>query len=114
MTATTTWNPMTFTDYDVLKGKDVFSSDGQKVGSITEFLRPEGQIATVRGRHYFLLDPGLIKDWFQGFNQVYLPESAIDYVGTDRVTLNLTADQIKQRGQEWTRQPAGFERYQRI
>ena len=114
MSVTTTWRPTTFTDYDVLKGKAVFSADGQNVGSIANILRPSLEMPAARGQHYFLLDPGLIKDWFQGFDQVYLPESAITDVGPDRVTLNLTAEQIKQRGQEWTRQPAGFERYKRI
>jgi hypothetical protein len=105
---------MKLTDYDVLKGKAVYSADGQKVGSITNILRPALEMPAARGQHYFLLDPGLIKDWFQGFNQVYLPEAVIADVGPDRVTLNLTAEQIKQRGQDWTKQPAGFERFQRI
>lgn len=114
MSTTMTWNPLTHTDYDLLTGKAVISADGQKVGSITSVLHPNQEMPAARGRHYFLLDPGLIKDWFQGFDQVYLPESAIADVGSDQVTLNLSADQIKQRGQEWTRQPSDLARYRRV
>ena len=113
MSVTTTWNPMTHADYDALKGKDVFSADGEKVGSISEILHPNMDMPAARGRHFFLLDPGLMKDWFGGFNQVYLPESTIDEVGSDRITLSLTAEQIKQRGNEWTTQPTGLANYRR-
>ena len=40
MSVTTTWNPMTHTDYDILKGKDVFSANGEKVGSIARSSTP--------------------------------------------------------------------------
>ena len=111
MSVTTTWNPMTHSDYDVLKGKEVFSADGEKVGSISQILHPNMDMPAARSRHFFLLDPGLMKDWFGGFNQVYLPESAIDEVGSDRISLNLTADQIKQRGKQWTQEPSGLASY---
>jgi len=105
------WNPMTHADYDVLTDKDVYSADGQKIGTIRTALHPRQDMPDARGRHYFLLDPTLIKDWFQGFDEVYLPESAIASVQADRVVLNLTADQIKQRSQDWTRSPAGIDQY---
>ena len=113
MSVTTTWNPMTHSDYDTLKGKDVFSADGEKVGSISQVLHPNADMPVARGRHFFLLDPGLMKDWFGGFNQVYLPESAINDVGSDRISLNLTAEQIKQRGKQWSTEPSGLASYRR-
>ena len=113
MSVTTTWTPTTHTDYDVLKGKDVFSADGEKVGSVSQILHPNMDMPAARGRHFFLLDPGLMKDWFGGFNQVYLPESAIREVGPDRISLELTADQIKQRGNQWTQEPSGLASYRR-
>jgi hypothetical protein len=114
MATMTTWNPMTHTDYDALKGLEVFSADGEKVGTIGEILHPNQEMHAARGKHFFLLDPGLMKDWFGGFNQVYLPESTIDDVGTDHVTLSLTANQIKQRGKEWTAEPTGLKNYRRV
>jgi hypothetical protein len=104
---------MTHADYDMLKGTDVFSADGEKVGSISEILHPNMDMPAARGRHFFLLDPGLMKDWFGGFDQVYLPESTLDDVTSKQITLNLTADQIKQRGNEWTTEPAGLASYRR-
>jgi hypothetical protein len=114
MSVTTRWNPTTHTDYDLLKGQTVFSADGEKVGSIAQTLHPNMDMPAARGRHFFLLDPGLIKDWFQGFDQVFLPESAIESVGPKGVQLSLTADQIKQRGKEWTTQPTGLADYRRV
>ena len=113
MPVVATWTPMTHTDYDVLKGLDVFSADGEKVGSIAEILHPNIEMPAARGKHFFLLDPGLMKDWFGGFNQVYLPESTIETVGSERGTLSLTAEQIKRRGQEWTAEPTGLREYRR-
>ena len=114
MSVTTTWNPMTHTDYDILKGKEVFSANGESVGTIAGIFHPTMDMPAARGRHYFLLDPGLIKDWFGGFDQVYLPESAIESVSPDRVVLNLTSEQIKQRGNQWTTEPTGLTSYRRV
>ena len=114
MSVTTTWNPMKHTDYDILKGKEVFSANVESVGSIAGTFHPNMDMPAARGRHYFLLDPGLIKDWFQGFDQVYLPESSIESVSADRVVLNLTSEQIKQRGKEWTKEPTGLTSYRRV
>jgi hypothetical protein len=113
MPVTTTWNPTTHADYDALKGKDVFSADGEKVGSISQIMHPNMDMPAARGRHFFLLDPGLMKDWFGGFNQVYLPESTVSEVRPDRITLDLTAEQIKQRGSEWGMEPTGLASYRR-
>ena len=95
MSVTTTWNPMTHTDYDPLQGQEVFSANGEKVGSIAGIFHPTMDMPAARGRHYFLLDPGLIKDWFGGFDQVYLPESAIESVsaGSGGAESDLGADQ---------------------
>jgi hypothetical protein len=105
---------MTHADYDLLQGREVFSADGEKVGSIAGIFHPNMDMPAARGRHYFLLDPGLIKDWFGGFDQVYLPESAIESVSPDRVALNLTAEQVKKQGTQWTAEPRGLASYRRV
>ena len=96
-------------DYDLLTGKDVYSAEGDKVGTVKGVYRPAGDFAAGVGRHYFLLDPGLLRDWFGGYDEVYLPESAIGLVTTERVDLHLTKDQIK--GQDWTTRPADLDTY---
>jgi uncharacterized protein (TIGR02271 family) len=103
------WTPAAAADYDVLTGKDVYSAEGDKVGSIKGVWHPSGAFAAGVGRHYFLLDPGLVRDWFGGYDEVYLPESAIALVTSERVDLNLTKDQIK--GQDWTTRPADLDTY---
>jgi hypothetical protein len=111
VTNTTLWKPMTIEDYGLIPGKDVYSRDGEKVGSITEVWHPETNFPASRGQHYFLLDPGLLKGWFGGFDKVYLPESAVESVSSDQVVVNLTKDQIKQAS--WTEMPVGWDRYRR-
>ena len=108
-TTMTMWAPTTHADYDMLLNKDVYSSDGEKVGTVKKVFHPEGDFVATRGRHFFLLDPGLMKEWFGGFSDVYLPESAIQTVTQDRVTVSFTKDQIKNQG--WTTKPADIDRY---
>jgi uncharacterized protein (TIGR02271 family) len=105
----TRWAPTAPADYDQFTGKDAYSAEGDKVGTIKGVYHPAGDFAAGVGRHYFLLDPGLMRDWFGGFDKVYLPESAIDLVSADRVVLNLTKDQVK--NQDWTTKPAGIDAY---
>ena len=107
----TRWMPTSHADYDVLVGKDVYSADAEKVGTIKAVFHPEGDFATSRGHHFFLLDPGLLKEWFGGFSDVYLPESAIESVTQDRVAISFTKDQVKNQG--WTTKPAVIDRYRR-
>jgi hypothetical protein len=104
---------MTHADYDQLKGKTVVSANGEDVGSIGQIFHPNQDMPAERGQHYFLLNPGLMKDWFGGCDKVYLPESAIAQVSAKQVTLNLISQQIKQRGTEWTTEPSGFASYRR-
>jgi hypothetical protein len=52
-----------------------------------------------------------MKGWFGGFDQVYFPETTLDEVRSDRILLNLTAEQVKQRGTEWTTQPNDMASY---
>jgi len=103
------WAPTAYADYDVLTGKDVHSAEGDKVGTIKRAFRPSGDFAAGVGRHYFLLDPGALRDWFGGYDEVYLPESAITGVSDDRVTVSYTKDQIKNAG--WTTRPADLDSY---
>jgi sporulation protein YlmC with PRC-barrel domain len=107
-----TWTPTTHTDYDQLKGKDVYSRDGEKLGSIGAVFHPDLEMPEARGKHYFLLDPGVLREWFGGQQEVYLPESAITEFGDDRVVVGFTKDQVK--GQGWTTTPAGFDRIRRV
>src|SRR4051812_41547701 len=87
-----TWNPMTHADYDTLQGKDVFSIDGDKVGTIRQVFHPNADIAVAKGRHVFLLDPGMFREWFGGMSDVYLPEAAIESVDEAGVHIQYTKD----------------------
>lgn len=108
---TTMWNPLSHEDYGLIPGKDVYSRDGEKVGTVKEVWHPETDFPASRGQHYFLLDPGLLKEWFAGYDKVYLPESSVEGVTSDQIVVNLTKDQIKQAG--WTETPTGWDRYRR-
>ena len=98
VTNTVMWNPLSHEDYGLMPGKDVFSRDCERVGSIKEVWHPESKFPTARSQHYFLLGPGLFKDWFGGYDKVYLPESAVELVMPDYIVVNLTNEEIKRRG----------------
>ena len=86
-----------WSDYDVLKGMDVFTRDGDKIGTFKSIYHPNLDFEQSLGRHYFLLDPGMMKDWFGGLDKTYIPETAIQGMSDNGVFLNLTEDQIKNR-----------------
>jgi hypothetical protein len=50
----TRWAATTANDYDLLSGKDVFSADGEMVGTIKVIYHPMGDFPATRGHHYFL------------------------------------------------------------
>jgi len=106
-TNTVMWNPLSHEDCGLIQGKDVYSRNSVKVGSVEEVWHPETEFPASRGQHYFLVDPGLLRGWFGGFDKVYLPESAIESASPDRVVVNLTKDQIKQVG--WPETPTGWD-----
>jgi hypothetical protein len=94
-TMLTKWAPAGHMDYDVLKDRDVFTRDGEKVGTFKTVYHPNMSFEMSRGKHYFLLDPGLLKDWFGGLDQTYIPESAISGFNDQGVFLNYSEDEIK-------------------
>lgn len=107
-TTMTRWNPMTHADYDALKGTDVFSRDGEKLGSIDAVFHPNQEMPAARGGHYFRLDPGLLKKWFTNREEAYFSERAIEGVTDDGVYLSFTKDTVTQ--QTWDR-PGDLEAY---
>jgi hypothetical protein len=107
----TTWAPSTHEDVDALNGRDVFSREGTKLGTFKAVFHPNMDFSVARGRHYLLLEPSLMKDWFGGLDETYVPESAIAGYTADGVYLNLTEDEIKNRSWE---APADLSTYRRM
>ena len=107
----TPFTPAGHQDYDALIGRDVFTRDGEKVGTLKTVFHPNLDFEQSRGRHYFLLEPGLMKDWFGGLDETYIPENAISGTTGEGVYLNLSEDEIKQ--QRWEK-PATIGSYRRV
>ena len=87
------WSPQSHEDYDRLKGRTVFSSDGAEIGALCAVLHPPQDMPEARGGHYFLvestrLDPGL------GGEELYLSEQVLDRVESDRVILAVPRDRL--------------------
>ncbi|HEV2108303.1 MAG TPA: PRC-barrel domain-containing protein [Thermomicrobiales bacterium] len=110
MVNTMTWMPTTHADYDALKGRDVVSSDGQKVGTIEAIFHPNQDLAVARGNHYFLVKPGMVQNLFGG-EEVYVPETALTEVTPEQIQLAYPKDQLQ--SQAWTTKPAGLESFRR-
>jgi len=72
------------------KGEDVFDSNGQKVGTISDF-----------GTEHLDVSAG-----FLGIEHLYVPFSEIAREHNDQVFLNVPRDQI--RGKGWQQQPTGY------
>ena len=82
-------------DYESAKGLDVYGSDGQKIGTVDEVLTD-----TNTGKRYFLVKSG---PFGLGTETLYVPESAVELVGNDRVVLNVTKTDAEAHG--WVSPP---------
>jgi sporulation protein YlmC with PRC-barrel domain len=103
-----TWNPTTHSDYDALKGMDVFTSDDEKIGTVDQVLHPADD-STARDRHYFLVKPGML-DKLTGEDEMYVPATQVQMVGEDRLILETTKDRV--RSMDWSR-PRDVDTYRR-
>lgn len=87
------WTPSPNYDYNQLQNLDVYGAKGNKIGSVSQVMTD-----TTTKQHYLLVKAGLL-----GNQDYYIPESAIDMVGQDRVVIDKTEDQLKSSG--WTKPP---------
>ncbi len=80
---------------DHVKGLAVYGSNGEKIGTVDEVLTD-----TTSGRRYFLVKGGPLG---LGTDTFYIPESAVELTGSDRVVLNMTKTDIEAQG--WMNPP---------
>lgn len=80
---------------DQVKGLGVYGSDDQKIGTVDEVLTD-----ATAGRRYFLVKSGLLG---LGTDTYYIPESAVELVGSERVVLNMTKNDVEAQG--WMNPP---------
>jgi hypothetical protein len=108
--STTTWNPMTHEEYDLLNGFDVYSSDNEKLGTIKEVCHPATAMPEARGEHYFRVEPGMFKKLFSDLDEVFIAETMIRDVRPDdnRVILSVPRDRVQD--EDWGR-PHDFDTY---
>jgi hypothetical protein len=109
-TTMTPWNPTTHEDYNKLKGMKVFAEDGQEVGEVKEIFHPNMEMPEARGKHYMLVSPGLLDNWFGGLEEAYLPETAIAGFTSDGVVLSVTKDELKSQS---LNEPTDIDSYRR-
>ena len=89
----TTWTFTTHADYDALKGMDIFTADDEKIGKVDEVLHPANN-SRAPDQHFFLVKPGML-DKLGGANELYVPATAVQLVGEDRVVLDVTSDIVQ-------------------
>jgi sporulation protein YlmC with PRC-barrel domain len=102
------WNPTTHQDYDVLKGKDVFTSDNEKIGTVDQVLHPAND-STARDQHYFLVKPSML-DRLSGQDELYIPATTVQMVGEDRLVLETPTARIEAANWSQPRNVKSFRR----
>lgn len=93
----TEWTPETESDYDHLKGLQVVSQDGERLGRISSIVHPDHDHIDASGGHFFLFEPSTRKDWFGGIDEAYLPESAMSAVTEEGLLISMTEEEIRRR-----------------
>jgi sporulation protein YlmC with PRC-barrel domain len=111
--STTMWNPTRHEDYDTLKGFEVYTSDNEKLGKITEVCHPAMEMSSARGKHYFRVDPGTMKKLFTNADEVFVPERLVSIVepGDDKVILEVPKSRVEKT--DWSR-PRDYDTYRRV
>jgi rRNA processing protein Gar1 len=87
------FNPQTHEEYDAIKGRDVYSADNEKIGTIDQVLHPANE-STSKDQHFFLVKPGMV-DKLSGQDEMYIPASVISMVSEDRVILETSTASIR-------------------
>lgn len=93
----TPWTPDTESDYERLKGMQVVSKDGDRLGRVSHIIHPNHGATEGEGGHFFLFQPEQQKEWFGGLDEAYLPESALAGVTDVGVLIDMTEAEIRQR-----------------
>ena len=108
----TTWNPTTHTDYETLKGFEVYTNDDEKLGTIAEVCHPAVEMPAARGQHYFRVEPGTLKKLFTDAEEVFVPERLVRMVNLneDKVILEVPKNAVKKT--DWSR-PADYNSFRR-
>jgi len=91
------WTPETELDYDRLKGLQVISCDGERLGRISKVVPHDHTSGGVPGERFFVFHPSTRKEWFGGVDDVYLPESAMIEVPNRGVEIEFSESEIRQR-----------------
>lgn len=94
------WIPATHSDYDRLMGKDVYTRDGENLGTVKLVDHPDKDLPLVGADHSILIDTHHRRKWFNDLDEVYVPETEIVGIGDDRIMLSFTADHVKEK--DWT------------
>ncbi len=95
--STSEWTPETENDYQRLKGMQVVTRDGQRLGRISDIIHPNHDATGGSGGHFFLFQPANRKEWFGGLDDAYLPESALSGVSEQGVLIDMSEYEIRQR-----------------
>ncbi len=93
--------PSEIRDYNRHYGEDVYTSDGVKIGTFDQVIYggDPGERMT-----YFLVRTGPLASRFDA-DALYIPESAVEKLGEDRVTLKTTVHALREHG--WDTAPLG-------
>ena len=91
------WTPETESDYERLKGLQVISREGERLGRITQVVHPDHESTPNPGGHFFLFQPTTRKEWFGGLDDAYLPEQAMTEVTSEGVLIDMTEEEIRHR-----------------
>jgi hypothetical protein len=88
---------------DTLKGKEVYTLDEELVGTVTAVFHPADETANDEVPHYFLVEGGRLTGPMSA-GSLYVPDSAIQHVEGNRITVPYMRDQLENLG--WIRRPA--------
>lgn len=94
--------PQTYADFERLKGRDVQSADGARLGNVIHIYHPLRYRPAATNHHYLLVARGRWPLWCVD-HHLYVPEAALRAITPERIVLAVRRDQIQGLG--WAHAP---------
>lgn len=96
------WLPESDEGYDALKGMEVRTLDDEVIGTVTAVFHPADETGNDEIPHYFLVEGDHLTSPGSA-GPLYMPDSAIQRVEGNRITVPFARDQLENQG--WASRP---------
>jgi hypothetical protein len=96
-----THKPESREEFEALLDYDVYSYDAERIGTVADVFRSEGEMPEAYGGYYLRVEPGTVRKFLANLDEIYVPEHLIHSFDREqeRVVLRLPREELEL--QDW-------------